>query len=68
VLEHWTGEDLEELEEIEADLPAEGRNPGEVVPVRLQAAVTEVGTLRLDAVSRSGDERWKVELNVRGET
>jgi hypothetical protein len=35
--------------------------------VRLQAAVTEVGTLRLDAVSRGGDERWKVELNVRGE-
>ena len=57
----------EELEEIEAVLPAEGWAPGEIVPVHLQAAVTEVGTLRLDAVSRSGDERWKVELNVRGE-
>jgi hypothetical protein len=68
VLEHWSDGELEELEEIEADLPAETRSPGEVVPVRLQAAVTEVGTLRLDAVSRSGDERWKVELNVRGET
>lgn len=67
VLEHWTQGELEELEAIEADLPTQDRSPGEVVPVRLQAAVTEVGTLRLDAVSRSGDERWKVELNVRGE-
>jgi hypothetical protein len=67
VLEHWAQGELEELEEIEADLPAADRSPGEVVPVRLQAVVTEVGTLRLDAVSRSGDERWKVELNVRGE-
>jgi len=68
VLEHWAQGELEELEEIEADLPTQDRSPGEVVPVRLQAVVTEVGTLRLDAVSRNGDERWKVELNVRGET
>ena len=67
LLEHWAQGELEELEEIEADLPTQDRNPGEVVPVRLQAAITEVGTLRLDAVSRDEDERWKVELNVRGE-
>lgn len=67
VIEHWSDDELEELEEIEADLPAQDRSPGEVVPVHLQATVTEVGTLRLDAVSLSGDERWKVELNVRGE-
>ena len=34
-------------------------------PVRLRAAVTEVGTLRLEAVPRAGKERWKVELDVR---
>ena len=67
-LDHWADDELEELEEIEADLPAKDRSPGEVVPVHLQAAVTEIGTLRLDAVSLRGDERWKVELNVRGET
>jgi hypothetical protein len=27
--------------------------------------VTEVGTLRLEAMPRSGAEHWKVELNVR---
>ena len=66
-LEHWTAEEIEELEEIEAELPAEGRNPGEVVPVRLHAAVTEVGTLRLEAVPRDGERPWKVEFDVRGE-
>ncbi|HRX69959.1 MAG: Hsp70 family protein [Gammaproteobacteria bacterium] len=67
VLEQWAPEELEELEEIEANLPAEDRQPGDVVPVRLHAAVTEVGTLRLEAVSRTGAETWKVEFDVRGE-
>ena len=67
VLEQWAPDEVEELEEIEATLPAEGRQPGEVVPVRLRAAVTEVGTLRLEAVPRVGAETWKVEFDVRGE-
>jgi hypothetical protein len=67
VLEQWAPDEIEELEEIEATLPAEGRQPGEVVPVRLRAAVTEVGTLRLEAVPRAGSETWKVEFDVRGE-
>ena len=67
VLEYWTPEEIEELEEIEANLPAEGRTPGEVVPVRLHGAVTEVGTLRLEAVPRGGGETWRVEFDVRGQ-
>ena len=67
VLEQWTTDEVEELDEIEATLPAEDRQPGEVVPVRLHAAVTEVGTLRLEAVPREGGEAWKVEFDVRGE-
>jgi len=35
--------------------------------VRLHAAVTEVGTLRLEAVPREGHETWKVEFDVRGQ-
>ncbi len=60
------GDDLRELPAIGATMPAEGRVAGEVVPVRLGAAVTEVGTLRLEAFPRAGGERWKVELDVRG--
>ena len=67
VLEQWQPDELEELEEIAAILPAEDRQPGEVVPVRLHAAVTEVGTLRLEAVPRVGAESWKIEFDVRGE-
>jgi hypothetical protein len=65
VLERWRDEELHELREIEATLPADGRVSGEVVPVRLSAAITEVGTLLLEAVPRSGADRWKLELDVR---
>jgi hypothetical protein len=39
--------------------------------VRLRSAVTEVGTLQLEAEAlqpRKPDERWRVELSVRSET
>ncbi|MBZ0120038.1 MAG: Hsp70 family protein [Sandaracinaceae bacterium] len=65
ILDRWDDGELEELPQIEATLPAEGRVSGDVVPVRLRAGVTEVGTLRLEAVPRAGGERWKVELDVR---
>ncbi|MEZ4340020.1 MAG: Hsp70 family protein, partial [Sandaracinaceae bacterium] len=65
VLERWKSDELEELPEIQATLPAEGKTPGDVVPVRLQAGVTEVGVLELEAIPRSGDDRWRVELDVR---
>ncbi|MBV1880568.1 MAG: Hsp70 family protein [Pseudomonadales bacterium] len=65
LLEDWDEGELEELPEIQATLPVEGLSSGEVVPVYLAAAVTEVGTLRLEAVAVKGDERWNVELDVR---
>jgi hypothetical protein len=64
-LEYWTDEELSELDEIEVTLPEEGRRPGEVVPVHLCAAVTEVGTLELQAVSQKDSGRWKIEFDVR---
>ncbi|MEO7095117.1 MAG: Hsp70 family protein, partial [Polyangiales bacterium] len=72
VLDRWAPGDLEELPSIEATLPAEGRRPADVVPVQLHASVTEVGTLLLEAVpvapgAEGKNERWKLELNVRGE-
>jgi actin-like ATPase involved in cell morphogenesis len=69
-LEDWPDGELEELPPIEVSLPAEGRREGEVVPVRLAASVTEVGTLAIEAVPvkpAKPDERWKVELSVRGD-
>ena len=69
-LEHWKTGELEELAPIEVTLPAEGRREGDVVPVTIRASVTEVGTLLVEAVPRKPqkeNERWRVELSVRGE-
>jgi hypothetical protein len=66
--ERWASHEIGELPPIEVTLPAEGRALGDVVPVRLSASVTEVGTLLLEAVPLEGkaaDERWKIELSVR---
>ena len=65
LLEDWQDSELEELEDISVNLSAEGRKPGEVVAVHLQAAVTEVGTLKLEAVSAEDGQRWNVEFSVR---
>ena len=70
-LDHWQDDELEELPELQATLSVEGRRIGEVVPVRLEAKVTEVGTLKLEAISvnstdSNGEpERWQIELDVR---
>jgi len=64
-LDYWTNEELDELDEIEITLPEEGCKPGEVIPVHLLAAVTEVGTLELQAVSQQDSGRWKIEFDVR---
>jgi hypothetical protein len=64
-LERWSDDELEELDEIEITLLEENHNPGQIVPVYLCAAVTELGTLELQAVSRQDDHRWKIEFDVR---
>jgi len=71
-LDHWQEGELEELPELQSTLSIDsGRRKGEVVPVRLMARVTEVGTLKLEAVSENGTDsngekqRWQIELDVR---
>lgn len=68
MLEEWSADELEEMEEIQTSLPAENWKQGEVVPVHLQAAVTEVGTLELTAIPSIGQDRtpWRVSFNTRG--
>lgn len=64
-LDYWTEDELNELDEIEITLAEANRRAGEVVPVHLRAAVTEVGTLELHAVSQKDDGQWKIEFDVR---
>lgn len=65
LLDFWAPDELQELAEIEASLPAEGRAVGEVVRVKLHARITEAGTLELEALPVGGPERWKVQLDAR---
>ncbi|HET7502039.1 MAG TPA: Hsp70 family protein [Kofleriaceae bacterium] len=57
---------LVELDPVEKLVDADGdRAAGQLVPVRLEAHVTEVGTLELWCVARDGKGRWKLEYSVR---
>jgi molecular chaperone DnaK (HSP70) len=58
--------ELEESARLEVNLPSpEGHAPGEEVPVRMEAVVTELGNLELYLVHVASAQRWKLELNVR---
>jgi molecular chaperone DnaK (HSP70) len=62
--------ELTELPPIELTLATEQRRAGDVVRVFLRSAVTEVGTLLLEAIPftpAQTNERWKVEFGVREE-
>jgi molecular chaperone DnaK (HSP70) len=61
-------EDLVPLPPVEAVLQATagaGPSRGEV-PVRLEAALTEIGTLELWCVASDREARWKLEFGLRG--
>ena len=64
LLDYWSADELQELNEIQATLSPEGRQAGDVVQVGLHALATEAGTLELVAVAADGG-RWKVEFDVR---
>ncbi len=54
---------------LQATLPAmEGFPPGERVPVKINAVVTELGHLQLWMKHEASGERWKFELEVRGDS
>ncbi len=59
-------EDLEEIPSLIAELPIEGDiAPGSLVPITLQCELTEIGTLQLWCVSEDGENRWKLEFELR---
>jgi molecular chaperone DnaK (HSP70) len=57
---------LVELDPVEKLVAADAdHEAGQLVPIRLEAHVTEVGTLELWCVARDGRGRWKLEYSVR---
>ena len=68
ILDRWTPDELQELAPIETTLHVDTDSDtleGDVVPVRLHAHVTEVGTLDLWCHSTRDDRRWKLQYHVR---
>jgi len=60
--------ELEETSLLEVELPALPDVPaGQVVPVRIESVVTELGTLELWMKHTNSDRRWKLEFEVRTE-
>ena len=60
--------ELEETRRIEVNLPVlEGFSEGQVIPVKIDAVVTEMGNLELWMNHTASDQRWKVEFQVRTE-
>jgi hypothetical protein len=59
---------LEETSLLEVELPPLPDMPaGQVVPVRIESVVTELGTLELWMKHVNSDRRWKIEFQVRTE-
>ena len=60
--------ELEETSLLEVELPALADAPaGQVVPVRINSVVTELGTLELWMKHTNSDRRWQIEFQVRTE-
>jgi Hsp70 protein len=60
--------DLEDTGLLEIEIPGLNDVPlGEVVPVRINAVVTELGILEIWMKHANSDRRWKVEFQVRME-
>jgi molecular chaperone DnaK (HSP70) len=58
--------ELEEISRIEVNLPlVSGMAEGQVIPVKVNPIVTELGNLELWLKHTASEQRWKVEFQVR---
>ena len=59
-------ESFEDTSSLKIELQAyEGMKAGDIVDVKLQVAITEIGTLEVYCIEAKGEHRWKLEFNVR---
>ena len=68
VLTTWEDEELKELPPLTATLPSSEAGDsavGTLVPVTLEAMLTEVGTLQTWCVDTRSGQRWKLEFEIR---
>ena len=57
---------FEDTSSLKIELEAyEGMKASDIIDVKLQVAITEIGTLEVYCIELKGDHRWKLEFNVR---
>jgi hypothetical protein len=60
------GRELEETASLELTLPATGDlKPGDIVPVRLETRLSEIGALELRMKHSRSEQSWRLEFNTR---
>ncbi len=67
-LTDWSEEELHELPPLSAELPVEESAAapiGTLVPISLEAELTEIGTLQIWCNDIRGEGRWKLEFELR---
>ena len=65
IIEDWHNE-IDEVSSMETLLdPSSDDQKGAVLPIWLHSKFTEIGTLELWCVACDGDQRWKLEFNLR---
>ncbi len=65
IIDNWE-DTIEPVTTLSTEMEAPGLDPGTLIPVRLEAEITEVGTLALYLVSDEKDLQFKLEFDVRG--
>jgi len=58
-------EDITPVTSMETILEIENGNEGTIVPIQLEVKATEIGTLEIWCVSKTNNQKWKLEFNVR---
>lgn len=64
-LDRWQDDELVESDPIELQLTSQNAGDEPFVPVRFQSRVTELGMFELWCHAIEGEDRWKMEFNVR---
>ncbi len=65
IIDNWE-DTIEPVTTLSTEMEAPGLDPGTLIPVRLEAEITEVGTLALYLVSDEKGLQFKLEFDVRG--
>ncbi len=65
LIDSWKDDEIEPVSTLRTKMEAPGIEPGTVIPVTLQAEVTEVGTLALSLVSKEKGVKFNLEFDVR---